>query len=107
MPPRGLVAGPKKQLFHENYLTTDFLLRRCSRTCLFNFQVSSLSFLMDFLYSCICHSTIEELILDGSKVLEHNEWVPPGLNCLFILTNTIISSNPDVISDMSVIGQNK
>ena len=48
---------------------------------------------------------MEELILDGSKVLEHNEWKPPGLNCLFILTNTMFSSNPDVILDMSIIEQ--
>ena len=62
---------------------------------------------MDFLYSCICHSTMEELILDGSKVLEHNEWEPPGLSSLFILTNSIFSSNPDVISDMSIFKTNR
>ena len=46
---------------------------------LFGFQVSSLSFLMEFLYSCICHPTLEELILEGTKVLERDEWEASGV----------------------------
>jgi len=42
-------------------------------------EVSSLSFLMDFLYSCICHPTLEELILEGTKVLKCDEWEPPDV----------------------------
>ena len=45
----------------------------------FGFQVSCLSFLMEFLYSCICHPTLEELILESTKVLELDEWKPSGL----------------------------
>ena len=43
------------------------------------FQVSCLSFLMEFLYNSICHPTLEELILDNTKVLELDEWNPSGL----------------------------
>lgn len=46
---------------------------------LFGFQVSSLSFLMEFLYSCICHHTLEELNLEGTKVLERDEWEASGV----------------------------
>ncbi|XP_078360294.1 uncharacterized protein LOC144644637 isoform X1 [Oculina patagonica] len=43
-------------------------------------QVSCLSFLMEFLYSCICHPTLEELIIENTKVLEHDEWQRQGVS---------------------------
>ena len=37
---------------------------------------------MEFLYSSICHPTLEELILENTKVLELDEWNPSGLTLL-------------------------
>ena len=42
-------------------------------------QVSCLSVLLEFLYSCICHPTLEELILENTKSLELDEWKPIGV----------------------------
>lgn len=47
--------------------------------CVFGLQVSCLSVLLEFLYSCICHPTLEELILENTKALELDEWKPKGL----------------------------
>ena len=44
-----------------------------------NVQVSCLSFLMELLWSCICHPSLEELVLDGTKIGERDEWKPSGL----------------------------
>ena len=46
---------------------------------IFGRQVSCLSVLLEFLYSCICHPTLEELILENTKALELDEWKPTGL----------------------------
>ena len=64
--------GSHFKMMSSDYICIMFLY-------IFGFQVSCLSFFMDFLYSCICHPTLEELILENTKVLELNEWKQSGL----------------------------
>lgn len=42
-------------------------------------QVSCLSFLMEFLWSCIRHPSLEELSLEGTKVSKLDEWKLSGV----------------------------
>ena len=48
---------------------------------------------MDFLFSCIFHSNLEELVLNGTKVSDqHDEWKPLGLSS-FVSAVTLLAMN--------------